>query len=303
MALNHFLSAMRTLILDEAPPTGSQDERLAALRTRFADLSDAEIRDLAAIPPKRIQVYTDLVFAGERELLRWVYPVTFAVLHGIWEARDDDPSFGEADFELVRAVHRYRAWPIGSTRLLAKNMADYIAAERGEWLVAWGGLPSLMDCEQVELAVFYAMDSEFAPLDVDGLINVSVEDLMAMNVVMPSYAAVRDFTHDVLGLMTHWRQHDALPDGLPDRTETMCACGRNPQTLVADWVRLSPAGRAALRTLESDKPTPVEVMAGAFVEASDDADREDERAMFESFFTLLGACATAGVLLDGRVSG
>ncbi len=302
MTLNNVLSAVRTLILDEEAPTGSIDERHAALRLRFPELADAEIADLATIPPRRLNVYTDLVFAGERELLRWVYPVTFAVLHRLSPAADDDPWFGEADFDLVRAIHRFRAWKIGSTRMLAQNMADFVSQHRRDWVDRWGGLIALIDCERVETDVFYAPDVDHQPMDLPSLADLSVDELMALEVAQPSFVALRSFSHDVLTVQGYWREHEKLPDDLPPASRTDCCCSRNPHTLDAQWTRLPPAGLATLQMMEPDRPYTVESLAEVYVDASSDAERSDEPALFASFFDFLTSAGAVGVLLDARNS-
>lgn len=303
MALNDVLSAVRRLILDEEAPTGTVDERQADLRQRFPELSDTEIADLAVIPPKQLSVYTDLVFAGERELLRWAFPVTFPVLHRLWPTVEDDPNYGEADFELVREIHRFRAWKIGSTRMLAKNMADYIAERRRDWVDGWGGLLDLIDCERVEIDVFYAPDVDHPPMDLSSLADVSVEQFMGIEVALPEFAALKTYAYDVLSVQTHWREHDNLPDELPVASRTLCCCSRNPHSFDAQWVRLSPAGYAALKMMKPNRAYHVESLAESFVDASSETERSDEQALFASFFEFLTKCAAAGVLLDGRTNG
>lgn len=312
MALSDYLSAIRTLILDspdgdDPAAAASAAERRAALAARFPALTDDEVRDLAAIPPARIGVYTDLVFAGERGTLQWIFPVTFAVIDRLRREAGDDRPARQAEFALVRALHAHRPWTSPSQRRLASDFQSFILEEQQNWCAAWPGLPDLVDYERSELEAFYAEDVEHEPVTEDGIAALdalSVEAVLALPVFRPAYAAVRAFSHDVLSLVAHFRENDALPATLPGTAAVYAACGRSDATHMTAWVRLAPAMFAAFAALPAGGgPCAINDLAGPFVEARSSEGKADERALFREFFTALLQCLRSGVLLRPTTPG
>ncbi len=287
---------MRVLILDGPSLPSASQTRRAQLAERFPRLNPTEINDLAALPPERLAVYSDLVFAGERATLRWVYPMTFAVIH--LDERPE-PEGGVTDLELVRDLHRHRPWHSASTRELAQLFQSYLIEQRPDLAQGWGGLADLVDYERTDLEVFYALDTPHAPWNREEesrLRALSVEVLMNQRVFIPPYAAVRRFRCDVLAIADHWRDHQTLPSALPPAAMCLAVCGRSPESLMPAWVRLTTAGHAALSQCRGDRPLFINEIATAYVDASSSSDLDEERT-FADFYGELVHWFSAGVLL------
>ncbi|HKQ46573.1 MAG TPA: hypothetical protein VJZ71_00715 [Phycisphaerae bacterium] len=292
MALADFLSAMRVLILDGPALPEAAAERRRSLAERFPRLSQMEIDDLATLPPDRLQVYSDLVFGGERSMLRWAFPMTFAAIQAI------DPSTDLA--RLVRDLHHHRTWHSASSRELARIFQAYLIEDRRDLIERWPGLADLADYERTDLEVFYAADVPYAPWNSDEesrLRALSVEALLNQRVFRPTYAAVREFSVDVLVIVDQWRASQSLPTPLPPPTKGSAACGRAPANLMPAWVRLTPAGLAALSAVNPDVPTCLNDLAGRYVESVAVSPSLSEERIFADFYADLTRWLSAGVLL------
>lgn len=292
MALADFLSAMRVLILDGPVLPIEPNKRRAGLSERFPRLDPREIDDLAALPPERLAVYSDLVYAGERGALRWAFPMTFAAIDRI------DPSSDH--LQIVRDLHRYRPWRSASTRELAGIFHSYLLECRRGWMENWPGLAALMDYERSDLEIFYALDVPSAPWNGEEELRLrsrSVEDLMMQRVYRPPHAVVKRFDCDILALADYWRAHLALPSSLPPIQTCHAASGRSPENFMPAWVRLSNAGHRALTHAALDQPTPINAIATAYLEAIASSSNVDEERLFGDFYHELVCWLSAGILL------
>jgi|CXWL01.1.fsa_nt_gi hypothetical protein len=300
MPLPDFLSAIRELILDDGLPPGQPDQRRSELGRRFPKLSASELDDLVAVPPQRLAVYTDLVFAGQRGTLLWIFPATFAVMHKLEGLAEESPEARQYDFELTRALHRFRSWKDSSTRSLARDFESFILAEHGRLINQWPGLADLVRFEKIELEVFYAPDETIPRTRVDqleSLTRLSVEALMLVRVIRPGHAAMHEFACDVLSLIETLRRDGELPDlsSLPRGLTTIC--GRSITSLSPQWIRLDAASKAAIGSIGLQSPTPLNDLAQAYVTALPADARRTDQAAFQSFFTQLTRWLSAGSLL------
>ncbi|OWY73008.1 hypothetical protein B7486_01285 [cyanobacterium TDX16] len=300
MALSDFLSAIRELILDDGLADLSVEDRRTSLEARFTRLSADQLDDLASIPPGRLQTYTDLIFAGERSTLEWVFPVSFEVIHRIRAAGGDDRPPRLADFEMVRALHRFRPWKSSSQRRLAADFADFIRVERTDWLEVWGGLEELVEFERSELDVFYAEDvahERFTPQVAESLVALSVEELMMRRIVLPAYVVVRRFQYDIASMVHRYRKDGTISDPLPAPTLNRAACGRAPESLMARWVNLAAVEFDCLRRLPRDRGIEINDFAAVYLELRAGEEVPDEKAAFAEFFEVLLRLLGSGVLL------
>jgi hypothetical protein len=303
MALSDFLSAIRELILDDGLGDSSAEERRASLEARFTRLSAEQLDDLTSIPPKRLLTYTDLIFAGERSTLEWVYPVSFEVIHRIRVAAGgDDRPPRLADFEMVRDLHRFRPWRSSSQRRLAADFAEFIRAERADWLGAWGGLEELVEFERSELDVFYAEDvahERYTPQVAESLVALSVEALMMRRIVLPAYVVVRRFRYDIVNMVHRYRQEGTISDALPSPALSphLAACGRDPESLLTGWLELRAREFESLLRLPRDRGMEINDFATAYLESRADDEGLDEQAAFAEFFQVLMRLLRSGVLL------
>lgn len=298
MALADFLSAFRSLILDKGPLADSVDARRAELAGRFPRLGPREINDLAEIEPGRIKVYTDLIFAGERATLQWVYPRSSAIISDLLHQRDSSKARSLHLFHLVRALHESQPWESPSQRQLASNFQNFIVQTRRDLLTAWPPLADLMTYERTELDIFYAEDIPhlpFLPADFESLTNMTVEQLMGIELFRPPYAAVLHFDYDILNLVAHWDDVSAPPPSIAIDQPCNAACGRDINSLMPHWTRLGRGGHAALFQAPANKSFTVEDLAVFYIEA--EADPRSEAEQFADFFSQLIGWLRAGILM------
>jgi len=300
MALPDMLSAVRELILDEGLPPQPESRR-SDLARRFPNLSQQEIDDLAAIPLSRLSVYTNLVFAGERSMLEWAFPMSFAAIARIAGVERDERASRALMFETVRDLHRRRPWQSSSTRALAENFEAFVKQSRPNWTSTWPGLSELIAFERIDLEVFYAEDVPHRPMTDAAwseLTAKSVEALLETPVLRPPYAAVAHWNYDVLDLDAAWHDAAALPDPLPGLKACRAACGRAPDSLMPRWSRQAPEACAALSDLAPGRTSSINDLAESYLANLSDARRaEPEAQRFSAFFNALRDWFSAGVVL------
>jgi hypothetical protein len=300
MALSDVLSAIRELVLDEPIPDGDAGGRAKALGDRFPRLDSGEIRDLAAIDPARLSIYTDLIYAGQRSTLQWIFPVTFAVIHRFRGRPCSDADQNLADFELTRDLQHRVPWRSSSTRQLAQNFQEYLAEFRPDLVAAWSGLNDLVDDERTDLEVFYAPDVPHSPTssnDFQRILNVDVSALLELRLLRPEYVALRSYSHNPYALISAYRSEGVLADPLPGVDPVRLACGRHIDTLLPAWAVLSPAGEAMVRSAPPNATLAVNDLANAYLEALGSGMEMTEEERFVAFFGELQKCLLAGIFL------
>ena len=262
-------------------------------------LADRELEDLAGVPPERFGVYTDLVFAGERSMLRWVYPLSLAALVRLVQQGGDTRPAGEIEFELVRELHRRRPWHSTSTRELAENFQRYVTEYRPDLVGRWGGLSDLIDYERTTLDVFYALDFAGGPLTASEAAAWSVGELLAQVVARPPYVQLREYSFDVLSISAVSEVEKPPPDERLPAERCLAVCGRSATSLMPVWLRLSPAEFAVLRGLPAGVPTTLNDVAHAYLAAHDPPHGATEQAAFAEFFGVLAVAVGGGAAAAG----
>lgn len=312
MPLPGVLSAIRELIIHDVELPRDRDARRVELAQRFDDLSDAELDDLADLPPERIHVYTNLVFAGERQMLRWLFatslPIIAQIIRGQRAESGDaePPDDSEILFDLVKEMNAKKRWGSASIRELGKVFADFVREDRPDLVAAWAGLPELIELERIEAAVYYALDADADALDPSALAAGSVDELLAAPVLLPDYVEPRKCKVDVLAAHEHRQETGETIDPLPTGGPSFVACGRDPDSLMPVWVELSQAEFDALNVLKKSKrgDTPARVriddLASAYLSAREPNPGDTEESVFLEFFECLTTWCVSGVLLAPR---
>ncbi len=203
MTLKYLLSAVRELILDKEATPGSLENRQAEFAERFPYLDKTELDDLAAIKPDSMRVYNELIYNGELSMLRWIYPITFAVMARLKKISGDDQEERKYFNGIVRELHQFRAWRSDSSRLLAVNFQYFMVETKPYLRQEWPGLLDIIEYEKTAVDVFYAIDVARRDTTLAQMSALSVGELMDLPVFIPAMVARRKFTYDVLPLGTH----------------------------------------------------------------------------------------------------
>lgn len=297
MPLQDVLSAMRTLILDTDGGPVDLPERRAWIVQRFPGLTNVEAEDLANAPAERFGVYTETIFAGERSMLRWAFPMSMAAIGRMLHERDGSQSAGHHEYDFIREMHRFGPWRSHSVRDLAKCLRTYVVEGRPDLIATWSGLADLIAFEQADVGVFYAADEPVAGLRPDAWAALSVEALLMQPIVVPAYVALIDSRFDALALRDAWLADDDLPAVWPPDARSFVACGREPTSLRCRWVALDAASFAALSSIPRRDAVTVNDLAGAWLSALPDGAFADEAAAFGAFCERLAEWARCGVVM------
>lgn len=294
MALADVLSAMREIILDAPILPADEAARQHFYRSAFPRLSGAEIEDLAKVPERQWRTYTSSIFAGERNILRRYFEVTFALLERAWPRISPEPFNA---FELVRAMHRVRPWKDRAVSALADCFAGYLASDRPDIAAA---CPAALDMARLEIQAVYlrhAADDEFAPRDSltpPDLNERTVAAVLELDMYIPSLVKVERFSCDAPALRReYYRSGEKLPDVIP-AAASVAVAGRNANGFTR-WTSVEPAVGAFFDTVPRTTRTPLGGLAEAFVAALP-AELSDTE-MFTRFLDRCGELIAGGALI------
>ncbi|MCA9256508.1 MAG: hypothetical protein KDA33_12760 [Phycisphaerales bacterium] len=297
MALSDFLSAVRTLILDaEDGPSGATARR-DWIAARFPDLSPAESEDLANVPAERFGVYTETIFAGERSMLNWAFPISMAIIGRLLFEGDDSQPIGHHQYDLVRELHGHLPWRSQSVRDLAGGFRRFVCERRKDLLETWPGLADLMAMEAADVNVFYAEDEPVASLQPEAWAALDVESLLMRPVVVPRYVVLAPVGFDAMAFRRDWVDDASAPMSWPAESQSFIACGRAPDTLLTEWVALDAPSYEALASLPRGESLSINDVAAAWLGAQPEGAFADEASAFAAFCERLAAWAHAGIVM------
>ncbi|NDC37336.1 MAG: hypothetical protein EBZ48_04715 [Proteobacteria bacterium] len=294
MTLAHTLSALREMILDVREYPDSIVERKEFLKSRYPGLSELESEDLARIPPERLALYTESIFASERGLLRAKFPISFALIKRAASACGESIDF----YDLARSLHDWRPWRSSRVPDLARNFADFIASQHAKWLESE---PLLEDALQLELC---GMEVARAPNDtlvaknsarLSGSLELSLDALISMQGFIPAFVAHRSFSCDVTMLFDTFRELRELPVSIESSGVTVFAICSRDADYVVHWSRVSPELSQAFGVIPRSVCFPLHELAEGYVQrlSSD----YDEAAAAQALLCGLIELNTKGALL------
>lgn len=238
MSLAQTLSALREMILDIRELPSDIGNRRAFLRGRFPLLTEAECEDLAQIPPGRLALYTESIFASERSLLRAKFPISFALI------KRAAKNCGEVVdlYELVRSLHDWRPWRSRGVPDLATNFAAFIVSEYPAWVIAEPLLEDALRLECVGMEVARAPNDQlFAPgnMQIASALTISLETLLRHEVFIPQFASFSVFKSNIIDLFYAVRAQRELPADFQFAGGAwFMVCGRDARYVV-QWAGIS----------------------------------------------------------------
>ncbi|HPF38794.1 MAG TPA: hypothetical protein P5081_06015 [Phycisphaerae bacterium] len=297
MALSDFLSAVRTLILDAEDGPSEATARRAWIAASFPGLSDAESEDLARVPAERFGVYTETIFAGERSMLNWAYPISMAIIGRLLFERDNSQPIGHHQYDLVRELHGFLPWRSHSIRDLADGFHRFVCEWRTDLLEPWPGLADLMVMEAADVSVFYAEDEPVSALQPESWAALDVESLLMRPVVVPTCVFLARVGFDAIAFRRDWVDNASGPMRWPVESQSFVACGRAPETLLTEWVSLDGPSYEALASLPRGEAMTINDGAAAWLAAQTEDAFADEASAFAAFCEQLATWARAGIIM------
>lgn len=285
MALAGVLSAVRQLVLDgiELPPDRSGRHELYA--RRFTDLSDEEIEDLAKIEPSRLSLYTRSIFSAEGRMLRSYFPFTLGLL-----TRCSEEELSPA--EVARRVHGVAPWRGLHSPSLGVCFGQYIARHRADLLAREPAIEDVYRFEQAALEIRKAPNEEIPPQEQGVLARYassSVDDLLALEVFVPSLTLVLSLSFDVRGGRGEFLKTGRI-GAIAIHSHTIV--GGRPTDYGAEWCEVPKAFGDRVKHHRGSTLT-VALLAEAFLE---EASYTSDVESFQAFFRVLEECIGCGAL-------
>ena len=279
---------MRSLILDRVELPESVEARRMFLRGEFPELSEAEADDLSKVEPKKLQIYTQTIFSGERGVLANHFPITFALLKKYF---DEDLNA----FEFVRDLHAARPWKSYLTAGLTVGFVTYLRNDRPDILSVLPELPDAAQIEWLSLKTSRGLDPEGDPsqcLNLEELSQLTVGNLLELKAEFPPYVCTETFLYDVISYREEFRDLDfTLPDSRPVEKEIWAVSGRNLHQRVS-WQNIS---QEIFEFIELQAHTPFTF--SDFAEAAIDDFESDQEQIFIRFMQLVTSLMQKGVLI------
>ena len=245
MSLALTLSALRELIMDVREYPQSEAERFAWLSSRHPALSIEERQDLARIPPERLRLYTESIFASERSLLRRKFPLSFALLKQLSTAEGVPLDF----YELARDLHSFRPWGSSSVPELARNFADFIRSKYSRYIEQEPLLGDALTLELACMVVARSPNGAFAAhqsANLSGVSELKLDTVLLAQCYIPEFVKLEQFGSDVISLFEDHRREEtiALP---PTYRHKMVfgVCSRD-RSYRLHWCNVAPAMFGAL---------------------------------------------------------
>lgn len=198
MSLAGVLSGLKEIILDMPPLPAELAEREDFIRKHFPALSPEEASDLAKIAPEKFLVYSTSVFSAERNLIRRNFPFTIAYLQAGWPG-----IFGcELNLlDLTKTLHKFRPWQSSKAVQLGENFVAYIEEVLAGKFSTHPFLPEIARMELSLRIVRRAPDDKLMAADSiqpKELRGYTIESLMELDVVIPSYAIFLQFGYELI---------------------------------------------------------------------------------------------------------
>lgn len=292
MALAAVLSAMREIILNLDPLQGDSKEKDKFLESRFPDLSKEEREDLAKIPTEKFEIYTRSVFGGERNLLKNLFPMTFARLIAVWM---DKYSLVLNEIEFVRRLHQRRPWRGNATVTIADNFVQSIRHDFPELLALAPELVDMGRIEQIALEVKRHISPNLSELSVlsDARISqLTVAELLNQELHFAECIQFETFQFDVISARKYFFANNQQLPKVVEAASLFTICGRNLENFPR-WVSLNEGVWQAVRNLGPGSKIPLVNFAEVVVQSCDSG--MSEAALFEKFLSTLAELRSAGV--------
>lgn len=275
MALQHVLSAMRTLILDTETIPADVSARTVAYQNWFPELSAHETEDLAKIQPEKLKIYTATIFTGEAKIVRNHFKMCTAILESAWPAVYNQ-AFRPGLF--ARKVHSLRPWQSYETQAFVNTVRDVLCQDLPGLLEHTPALADLARLEALVVEIKRHPDEALRDgrLGMQEVFASTVEDLLALNVHVPGSHRFAAFDFDVVSSFQRFHGNDRKL-AVPETASKTYAIGYRSAGNQARWHVISESFYAALAT---HAVVSLSEIAGQFVAAYPDTAEADLFALF-----------------------
>ena len=291
MALQAVLSAFRQLILDGIDLPATVQARESLFRSRFANLSDQEVEDLAKMEPSRLSVYTTSVFSAEGNILKNAFPLTLAALEAEWPAE-----WGRFSARaLAQRIHRTAPWRGIHSMTLGESLISFIQGDCGKIREAVPWLPEAANLELAMLEIRRAPNEPILPqpeAEIEKLSSLTVEELLAREAYIPALLRCVRLERDLL------KARQAVLEGArlePIALQRRSMVGARPHDYGVVFVEASHEVSAFLER-NRGRSVPLQDLAEAFVSGLGEGANSGEQETFRSFVSLLRALVSIGAV-------
>jgi hypothetical protein len=199
MALHAVQVAMKTLIVGGIDIPESVVSREELYRDLFPNLSTEELIDLASIPPQRLQIYTDSIFAVQSGILQRNFPCSVEMITRAWPA----DLFGRfSPYRLAQEVHKCAAWRGLHSDSLGESLIAFLTSTRMGSSIGGSVILDMAAFELASLRIRKAPSHGFVPQSRQAFQDVvektSVADLLARSLVISPTLQVLPLSFDVV---------------------------------------------------------------------------------------------------------
>jgi hypothetical protein len=294
MALHAVQAAMKTLIVGGIDLPDSVVSRQQLYREIFPELSSEEVLDLASIPPHRLKIYTDSIFAAQSGILQRNFPCSVELVKHIWPTE----LFGSfSPYRLAQEVHTCAPWKGIHSDSLGESLVAF--------LTSTSMAPALRGSGVLDMAAFELASLRIRKAPSGGFVNqsraafeaavakASVAELLSRSLVVSPGLQVLSLSFDVLDYQRALRE-GSQPEVFRKRSHAIV--GARPLDYGAAWHEVPALVSELLRdSAQSDghRTVSVATLAEAFLPA---LGGEDDAAVFRAFMVHLGRLVEIGAV-------
>lgn len=295
MALSDVLTTVKELVLNPGQLMGDIGNREVYLKERFPTLSGDEVRDLAAIRPERLAIYSNSIFTAEASLLARYFPVTtFEIKRAISSVRQEKEV---SLYEVAQLINTVAPWRGIHSASLGESLIAFIKNYPFPNVTEVEPVLEIASLELAILRIRKALNSELEPLNVDAIKEISaltVGDLLHTEFAVPDLVQGVEATWDIATFRS-----EVLADASAPKMYRLEA----PEYLVASrahdygvqWVSVAKPIYDKILARRGHGGEPLEVLAQLFVETCQEQ-YHSESEQFGEFLALILSLLNVGVL-------
>ena len=296
MGLAEVLSTVKELVLSPGQLIGDVVERERYLKNAYPSLGPEEAKDLAAIAPERLAIYTQSIFTAEASLLERYFPVTTS--ETLRTLRGHQQNADLTVYGLAILVHSVSPWRGIHSPSFGESLIDFISKYPLLQGSSAGALTEIANLELATLKIRKAPNSKHTPCSkeaIEELSSLMVGDLLLRRFSVPSL---------VEGLRCEWdigkfRELVLAGEDSPklNRLEKAhCLLAGRATDYGVQWVAVGSSIYESLLKRRGGLGQPLEDLAEIFIaEASVETKREEE--LFTEFLSMVVSLLSVGVLV------
>jgi len=292
VSLDGVLKAVKSILIEIPDIPNDPQARRVLYSKKFSNLSEDEIEDLVAIPPANLQIYTESIFSGQRNLIKTRLPISFALVAGAHKKLGKPFNA----YEFIVARERARPWRSSFTDDLLRAFQEFVTLDLIELVTVEPVLQSILTLERGTFAISRALDelTESDCLSIRDIEYMPLREVMELDFFAPSSVRIVESHFDLLSLKSFYSQNKTVPSSIESFKENLIFLGARSLTNNLQWRQVSEKESQIFSSLPRSAPTSLSVLAERYVQTMQ-LNAED-RSSAQAFIRFLTEFLSSGAV-------